>query len=88
MTEDPYRQILPELELSIERYTENVPADGGWYVLRARQQVGRFRTLKAARDAWKEIVREAGWQPAQRHVSADEVRRREQMERWARNRAG
>jgi len=84
----PYRQHLPDLDLSIERDTDAVPGDGGWYLIRAGKQLGRYRSLKAAQEAWKEVVRESGWVPKAREVDPDEVRRREQMERWARNRAG
>lgn len=88
MSREPYRQVLPDLDLSIERFTESVPDDGHWYLLKSGQEVGRFRSLKAAQHAWREIVRTSGWKPAQTEVDADEVRRREQSERWSRNRAG
>lgn len=84
----PYRQYLPDLDLSIERYTDAVPDDGRWYLIRDGKQLGRFRSLKAAQDAWKKVVRDSGWRPKGREVDPNEVRRREQMERWARNRAG
>jgi len=85
---EPYRQHLPDLELSIERYTENVPDDGGWYLVRSGERLGRFRSLKAAQEAWRSVLRDAGWQPPRTKIDQAEVRRREQIERWARNRAG
>lgn len=88
MTREPYRQLLPELELSIERFTESVPPDGGWYLLKAGEAVGRFRSLKAAQAAWQEIVRDSGWKPKPRELDVSDVRRRAQTERWSRNRAG
>jgi hypothetical protein len=88
MSHDPYRQVLPDLGLSIERFTEGVPSDGLWHVLRSGDEVGRFRSLKAAQEAWREIIRESGWKPSPRDVDADDVRRREQVERWSRNRGG
>ncbi len=88
MNREPYRQVLPDLDLSIERFTENVPDDGQWYLLKGGEELGRFRSLKAAQEAWREIVRTSGWKPAPNEVDADEVRRREQTERWSRNRAG
>jgi hypothetical protein len=87
-SKEPYRQVLPDLELSIERFTENVPADGQWHLLRSGAVVGRFRSLKAAQEAWREIVRESGWKPAPSTVDVEDVRRREQVERWSRNRGG
>lgn len=88
MSREPYRQSLPDLELSIERYTEAVPRDGGWYLLRGGEQLGRYRSLKAAQQAWREIVQESGWKPERREVDPSRVRHRERMERWSRNRAG
>jgi hypothetical protein len=80
--------VLPDLELSIERFTENVPADGRWHLLRGGHELGRFRSLKAAQKAWHEVVRESGWTPKVQKRDADDVRRREQIERWSRNRGG
>ena len=88
MSREPYRQVLPDLALSIERYTPDVPDDGGWYLLRAGEQLGRYKTLKAAQVAWKGVVQETGWTPRERQVDAHQIRRREQMERWSRNRGG
>jgi len=79
---------LPDLDLSIERYTEAVPSDGAWYLMRGREQLGRYRSLKAAQEAWRQLLRESGWTPNPRPVDPAEARRREQKERWARNRAG
>lgn len=76
MDREPYRQLLPELELSIERLTESVPPDGQWYVLRAGETVGRFRSLKAAQAVWREIVHETGWKPKSRELDAADLRRR------------
>jgi hypothetical protein len=88
LSREPYRQVLPDLKLSIERFTESVPADGQWHLLRAGREVGRFRSLKAAQAAWREIVRDSGWKPIPRNVNVGDVRRREQIERWSRNRGG
>jgi hypothetical protein len=86
--DDPYRQVLPDFGLAIERFTENVPADGRWHLLKDGEEVGSFRSLKAAQTAWREALHRSGWKPESPSVDADEVRRREQAERWARNRAG
>jgi hypothetical protein len=80
--------VLPDLALSIERFTENVPADGRGHLLKAGETMGRFRSLKAAQAAWREIVRESDWKPMRRDVDPDAVRRQEQVERWSRNRGG
>lgn len=60
---ESYRQYLPALDLSIERHTNAVPSDGWWYLLRAEETLGRYKTRKAAQDAWATVVAESGWQP-------------------------
>ena len=85
---EPYRQVLPDLDLSIERYTDAVPRDGAWYLTRAGEQIGRYRSLKAAQEAWKTVLQESSWKPKRTEIDPTEVHRREQKERWARNRAG
>jgi hypothetical protein len=85
---EPYRQTLPDLDLSIERFTDRVPTDGRWYILRAGEPVGRFRSLSAAQEAWRKIVRESGWKAKPIEVDPADVHRREQAERWSRNRGG
>jgi hypothetical protein len=85
---EPYRQALPDLDLSIERRTERVPSDGYFYLLRSGETLGRFRSLRAAQDAWREVVRESDWKPASHPRDASETLRREKAERWSRNRAG
>ena len=88
MTRTPYRQALPALALSIERHTPDVPDDGAWYLLKDGQQIGRFRSLKAAKEAWDAVVASSGWSPMKRAVDADEALARERGERWSRNRGG
>jgi hypothetical protein len=84
----PFRQHLPDLDLSIERYTNSVPGDGRWYLLRAGEQLGRYRTLKEAKLGWHQVVQDSGWSPRKQDVNAKAVLRQESAERWARNRAG
>jgi len=88
MAPQPYRQALPGLGLSLERATDSVPDDGHFHLCRAGEEIGRYRSLKAAQAAWQEVIRESGWKPQPREADPAEIRRREQTERWARNRAG
>jgi hypothetical protein len=83
-----FRQHLPDLDLSIERYTNAVPGDGWWYLLRADEQLGRYRSVKEAKLAWQRVLQDSGWSPRKQDVDAKAVLRRESAERWARNRAG
>jgi hypothetical protein len=84
----PYRQHLPALGLSIERLTPGVPPDGGWYLLRDGEELGRFRSLKAAQAEWDVVVANSGWQPARKAADPAAMLKAESAERWARNRAG
>jgi hypothetical protein len=88
LRQNPFRQHLPDLELSIERYTDAVPADGGWYLLRSGEQLGRYRSLKEAKLAWERVVQDSGWRPRKLEIDAKSTLRRESAERWSRNRAG
>jgi hypothetical protein len=84
----PYRQALPDLKLSLERYTEAVPKDGAWYLMQDGEQIGRYRSQAEARTAWKRFVADSGWVPPRRDVDPQELLRREATERWSRNRGG
>lgn len=88
MEQTPYRQVLPGLQLSIERYTPDVPDDGAWYVLREGDQIGRFRSLKSAKELWGAEIAASEWEPPKQAIDPDETLARERGERWARNRAG
>jgi hypothetical protein len=85
---ESYRQVLPQLHLSIERHTPRVPDDGAWYLLQEGRRLGRFRSLKAAQKAWKEVVDSSGWTPVESEVDPKQIQLRERQENWARNRAG
>ena len=67
--EKRYLQQLPALELSIERHTESVPADGFWYLRQRGETLGRFRTLKAAKTAWDKVIATSGWTAPKRQPS-------------------
>lgn len=58
-----YKHYIPDIGLSIEKNTENVPQDGKYYLLRDVQIVSAFRTLKQAEIAFKEMVSELGYKP-------------------------
>jgi hypothetical protein len=74
---ESYRQHLPALDLSIERYTDAVLADGWYYLLRSGQELGRFKSLNAAREAWTEFVKASGWEPETREMDPKELLLRE-----------
>ena len=61
---DPYRQYIPDLDLSIERHTKPVPSDGKYHVLRNGEILGSFRSLKQAQVLYREIVQRSGYKPS------------------------
>jgi hypothetical protein len=85
---EPYRQFLPDLDLSIEHNTDAVPTDGAWYLMQSGSTLGKFRSLKAARKAWNRTIAESDWTPSQPKIDPELVLLKEKKERWARNRSG
>jgi hypothetical protein len=71
-SDDTYKHYIPDLGLSIEKNTENVPQDGKYYLLREGQIVRAFRTLKKAEVAFREMVAEAGYtsRPAEKQAKS------------------
>lgn len=61
---DLYRQYIPDLDLSIERYTQEVPSDGKYHVLRNGEVSGSFRSLKQAQDVFRKFVQDSGYKPS------------------------
>ena len=75
MPKETYRQYIPDLELSIERATSDVPNDGKYYVRHGRMILGAYKTLKQAREHFKRIVAETGYKPkvsAEKKTAAEE----------------
>jgi len=59
-----YKRYIPEIELSLERNSENVPADGKYYILRSSKVIFSFRSQKEADRQFDELVRESGYKPS------------------------
>jgi hypothetical protein len=90
---DVYAQRLPALGLAIERNTPSVPSDGYFYVMRDSAELGRFRSLKAAKARWDAEIANSGWKPAEgRSLTPAEMlardkaarERQEKAEHWDR----
>jgi len=60
---DYYKRELPQLQLSIERDTENVPNDGRFYLVRRGKIIADFSTEKSALKKYREILEEVRFQP-------------------------
>ena len=53
---DLYKQFHPRANLSIERFSERVPADGKYYVLKGAEIIGCFRSLDSAKKHYQKLV--------------------------------
>ena len=58
---DSYRHYIPDLGLSIEKNTANVPQDGKYYLVRNGQILKGFGTLRKAEMAFKKLLAESGY---------------------------
>lgn len=74
---DYYKRELPQLDLSVERDTENVPNDGCFYLLRRGKIIADFPTEKSALKKYREILEEVGFQPQE-----VETKKLTPSERW------
>lgn len=88
-----YTQRLAALELAIERNTSNVPPDGYYHLLHAGKEIDRYRSMRAAKAAWDEIVAASGWSSDRRtRLTSEEMlardraarERQEKAEHWHR----
>jgi len=68
-----YRQHIERAGLSIECGTEAVPDDGHYYVIHRGETLARFRSLKAARAKYTEVLASLDLPPIER--GEDERRR-------------
>lgn len=59
---DYYKRELPQLELSVERATKNVPNDGRFYLVRRGRIIADFATEKSALKRYREILEEVGFE--------------------------
>ena len=58
-----YRHFIPQISLSIERYTDRVPKDGKYYILKGDHCVTSFRSIKKAEEKFRQLVSESGYKP-------------------------
>ena len=59
-----YKQSIPPIGLSLERYTKAVPGDGYYYVVLRGEVKGRFRQRAAALELYRSILRESAYTPS------------------------
>lgn len=61
--EESYKQYIPDIELSIEKNTGNIPQDNKYYLIHKGKIIESFKTLKLAEVKFKEKVKEIGYKP-------------------------
>jgi hypothetical protein len=60
---DSYKHYLPNLNLSIEKNTKNVPNDGKFHVVHQGHIVGSYRHVKKAEEKFRQMINELGYKP-------------------------
>lgn len=60
---ETYRHFIPEINLSIEKNTAKVPADGRFHIVRTGVIMQSFRSRKLAEDKFRQLVKESGFKP-------------------------
>jgi len=58
-----YKHYIPDLKLSIEKNTNNVPNNNYYYVLKDGIIIEKQRTLKKAKELFEKLVTESGFKP-------------------------
>ena len=58
-----YKHYIPDLKLSIEKNTNNVPSNNYYYVIRDGEIIEKYRTLKKAKELFDKMVKESGYKP-------------------------
>jgi hypothetical protein len=60
---DNYKHYIPDIKLSIERNTRDVPNDDCYYIVRDGKIIDKSRTLKKAKEVFDKMVKESGFKP-------------------------
>lgn len=60
---ESYKHFVPGAGLSIERYTEAVPKDGKYYLLRDGEITHVFKSLKPAERKFRQMLKEMDYTP-------------------------
>ena len=58
-----YKHSIPDLELSIERNTSQVPADGKFHVIYKGNIIASYSSRRKAEETFHQIVKESGYKP-------------------------
>lgn len=58
-----YKRYIPDISLSLEKGTKDVPNDGKYYLLKDGTIIGKFTLLNKANEKFKEILVISGYKP-------------------------
>ncbi len=58
-----YKSYIPDLKISIEKNTTDVPNDNYYYVIKDGKKIEKARTLKKAKTIFDKLVDESGYKP-------------------------
>jgi len=58
-----YKRYIPEIKLSIEKGTKDVPSDGKYYLVSNGSIIEKFSSLKKAEDRFKQLIEASGYKP-------------------------
>jgi len=58
-----YRRYIPDIKLSLEKGTKDVPSDGKYYLLKDGAIIDKFTLLKKAEEKFKQYVDASGYKP-------------------------
>lgn len=60
---ESYKHFVPHAGLSIERYTDAVPKDGKYYLIRNGEITHVFKSRKLAEQRFREMLKEMDYTP-------------------------
>lgn len=58
-----YKHFIPDIGLSIEKNTSNVPNDGRYHVVKAGIVIQSYRSRKLAEEKFRQLLAESGYKP-------------------------
>ena len=58
-----YKRYIPEIKISIEKGTKDVPNDGKYYLLMDGSIIEKFTSVKKAEEKFKQLVEASGYKP-------------------------
>lgn len=76
-----YRHYVPNIGLSVERNTDNVPDDGRFHIVKGKKVIQSFRSRKLAEEKFRQLLKESGFKPKPAPIESTPLS--ESVERYA-----